>query len=100
MRGAEESVRVLASFGAIPGDLIAVRPGILESVREKLTFALIKASRDKKNELLIRDVFGVDEFRRFSDAGYDVLRRATNEASASGILEARDTDDPQRTRSD
>jgi phosphate/phosphite/phosphonate ABC transporter binding protein len=97
MQGAEESVRVLASFGAIPGDLIAARPGLAASVREKLTFALIKVSRDKKNELLIREVFGVDEFRRFMDAGYDVLRRATNDASASGIL---NTDDARLSRPD
>ena len=83
----ESKIRVLASFGEIPSDVIAARAGLAEPVREKLTRALVGIARDKGNQLLIRDVFGADEFRRFVASGYDVLTRAVTDASTQGLIQ-------------
>jgi phosphate/phosphite/phosphonate ABC transporter binding protein len=82
----EESVRVLAAFGAIPGDCIAARTDIVASVREKIIGALVRISHDKNNRLLLRDVFGIDEFRRWHSGSYDGLREATMHAAERGLL--------------
>ncbi len=83
----EESVRVLAAFGTIPGDCIAARADMVASAREKLVGALVRVSHDKANRLLVRDVFGVDEFKRWHTASYDGLREATMTAAKRGILD-------------
>ena len=83
----EEGVRVLAAFGTIPGDCIAARADIIASVREKLVGALVRVSHDKSNRLLVRDVFGVDEFKRWSAGSYDGLREATMTAAKKGLLD-------------
>lgn len=83
----EEAIRVLAAFGAIPGDCIAARAGVTASVRERLVVALVRMSHDKSNRLLLRDTFGVDEFRRWRAGSYDGLRDATMNAAQRGILD-------------
>ena len=84
--GIDESIRVLATFGAIPGDTIAARIDLAPVLRDKLARALVAASADRSNRLLLRDVFGIDEFRRWVSGGYDALRRATKEATQQGLL--------------
>jgi phosphonate transport system substrate-binding protein len=83
----ESALRVLVTLGAIPGDVIAAKMDMPEATLDRVTRALIASSRDKGNHLLIRDVFGVDEFRRFVPAGYESLRRATEQAAEQGLLE-------------
>ena len=83
----EAAVRVLDAFGPVPGDVIAARVDVDPRVSDKVAQAFIAASRDKGNRLLLRDVFGVDEFRRWAPGGYDELRAAAMAASAQGLLE-------------
>lgn len=85
--GAENAIRVLATFGAIPADVFAARSNVTEALRERVTRALILAAKDGKNQLLLRDLFGVDEFRRGAPPGYDGFRDATMRASDEGLLE-------------
>jgi phosphate/phosphite/phosphonate ABC transporter binding protein len=83
----EESIRVVAVFGAIPGDCIAARSDVAQTLREKLTGALVRMSHDKSNRLLLRDVFGIDEFRRFNAGSYGGLRDAATAAAKRGLLD-------------
>jgi len=92
--GVDERVRVVAAFGSIPGDVIAVRSDVAEATRDKLARAFIAASHDPANRLLIREVFGVDEFRRFAPSGYDALRRATMEATEAGLIDGLEKGEP------
>jgi phosphate/phosphite/phosphonate ABC transporter binding protein len=87
LAGGDEAIRVLATFGAIPGDCIAARADLAAATREKLATSLIRMSHDKANRLLLRDVFGIDEFRRFHAGSYDDLRDATMQAAERGLLD-------------
>jgi phosphonate transport system substrate-binding protein len=83
----EDSLRIVATLGTIPGDTIAARPNLPFPAREKIRTALIRLSGDARQHFRIRDLFGVDEFRPWSTLGYEELRRATMMASESGLLE-------------
>jgi len=85
--GADEVVRVLVQFGAIPGDVVAARTALPEPKRELLTRALLAISRQEERRLVLHDAFGMDEMRPFSSAGYDALRRLAEEASKRGLLQ-------------
>ena len=93
--GADDAVRVLVRFGAIPGDVVAARTALPEAKREVLTQALLTISRQPEQCLVLHDAFGIDELRPFSTAGYDSLRRLAEEASKRGLLQgdAADYDD-------
>jgi phosphonate transport system substrate-binding protein len=88
--GAEGALRVLATFGSIPCDVIAARSDLDETTRDKLRQAFIDAAYDVRGALLVHDVFGVDEFRPWQDEGYTTLRRAMIRAAAEGLFEATD----------
>lgn len=83
----DDSLRVVATLGTIPGDTIAARPNLPAPAREKIQAALIRLSTDARQHFRIRDLFGVDEFRPWSTLGYEELRRAAMMASESGLLE-------------
>jgi eukaryotic-like serine/threonine-protein kinase len=84
---AKDSLRVVTTFGVIPADVIASRATMSAADREKLTRALIAASYDKKGNPLVRAIFGVDEFRRWTPASYELLSAAVADATAEGLLE-------------
>ncbi|MDB4937500.1 MAG: Phosphonate transporter phosphate-binding periplasmic component [Labilithrix sp.] len=84
--GADDAVRVLVRFGAIPGDVVAARTAVPEAKREMLTRALLAMSRQGQHRLL-GEAFGIDELRPWVSAGYDALRRLTEDASKRGLLE-------------
>jgi phosphonate transport system substrate-binding protein len=86
--GAEAAVRVLATFGTIPSDVIATRADLDPETRSMVRQALIDAAFDVKGAMLVHDVFGVDEFRPWTDSGYTTLRRAMIRAAAEGLLES------------
>jgi phosphate/phosphite/phosphonate ABC transporter binding protein len=91
MPGADRAIRVLATFGAIPADLIAARSDLEVATRERLTRAFMVAVKEPKNRLLLRDLFGVDEFRRGAAPGYQEFREAVMRASSEGLLEGEET---------
>ena len=88
VHGADDAIRVLVSFGAIPGDVVAATSDLPAPKRDALTRALLALSREPEHRLLLGDAFGVDEFRRWVSAGYDALRRLAEDASKRGLLEA------------
>ncbi len=90
--GAAEVLRVLVRFGAIPGDVLAAKTSLAADSRDALTRSILAISRDPQHHPMLREAFGVDAFREWVSAGYDALRRLTEEASKRGLLEG-DADD-------
>jgi phosphate/phosphite/phosphonate ABC transporter binding protein len=83
VEGAE--VRVLATFGAIPPDVIAVRAGIDAAVEGNVLDALKGLSTDEKP--VLKAIFGGDDLREGLAPGYASLRSALDMATARGIFE-------------
>ncbi len=80
-----EQVRIVQTFGVIPSDTIAARPTLAVGEAEKVRQALIATSGSHPH--LVRDLFGVDDFRPWAAEGYDVLHVTTTQASRDGLLE-------------
>jgi phosphonate transport system substrate-binding protein len=85
--GAEQATRVLVSFGMVPNDVVLARTGLDEDVRERVTRALLGICHDVNGGMLVRDLFGVHEFRRWTPASYEALRAITADALTEGILD-------------
>jgi phosphate/phosphite/phosphonate ABC transporter binding protein len=92
--GADEAVRVLVRFGAIPGDVVAARTALVASTRDALSRALLTLGSETTRRPLLRHAFGIDTFRPWVSAGYDSLRRLAEEASKRGLLEGDEDRDP------
>ncbi len=84
---AKKSLRVLATFGAIPADVIVARADLGAHACECITRGLVLASKEEAHRPLLDEVFGPAEFRRGAPAGYDEFCAATMQASAEGLLE-------------
>jgi phosphate/phosphite/phosphonate ABC transporter binding protein len=90
--GAEEATRVLAAFGSIPSDVLVARSDLDDDVRERVTRALRGICHDVEGSMLVRDIFGVHEFRPWTaaiDARYEPLRSLAADAHASGLLDTK-----------
>jgi phosphate/phosphite/phosphonate ABC transporter binding protein len=85
IEGAE--VRVLATFGAIPPDVIAVRTGFPEDDRTKILEALRAATADDATRAILRQVFTGDELQEGLASGYDALKSALEMATARGLFD-------------
>jgi phosphate/phosphite/phosphonate ABC transporter binding protein len=85
--GAYPSIRVLATFGEIPADLIAVRSDVDHGMREALTAAFVDACTDPAMAPLVKKTFGVETFAPDSFDSYDGLRRAIDAAAARGLMD-------------
>ncbi len=94
VEGADEAIRVLVRFGAIPGDVVAAKTSLAAGKREALTKALLELARDLQHQALFREAFGIDELRPWVSEGYDALRRLAEDASKRGLLEADEDEDP------
>lgn len=81
----EEAVRIVETFGVIPSDTIAARPALPVGQASAVRQALMATSKEHPH--LVRDLFGVDEFRPWTAEGYDVLQSKTAQASQEGLLE-------------
>jgi phosphate/phosphite/phosphonate ABC transporter binding protein len=80
-------VRVLATFGAIPPDVVAVRSQVPEETREKLAAALRAACADPALHPLLEDIFGGHELSAGLAPGYDSLRKALEMATGRGLFD-------------
>ena len=78
---------MLATFGAIPPDVLAVRTGVADEVREKAFAAFKDACSDETKRVLIRQVFGGDDLTEGLAPGYDGLQKALDMASSRGIFD-------------
>ena len=80
-------VRVVAMFGSIPSDVIAVRRNLEPERYERVLEALRRASADEAARPLMRAVFGGDELREGIEPGHDALRSAFERATANGLFD-------------
>lgn len=80
-------VRVLATFGAIPPDVIGVRKGYPEEGREKILAALRAACADASTRTMVREIFNGDELEEGLVSGYESLRSALDMATARGLFD-------------
>ena len=80
--------KALATFGAIPPDVIAARVELPAFVCESLTHAFMHASADEQLKRLLSNLFGSHaEFKRGTPDGYLEFCRATMKASQDGLLQ-------------
>ena len=83
--GAE--VRVLATFGAIPPDVLGVRKGYPEDAREQIAAALRAACAEESTRKVMREIFNGDELREGLASGYEALQTALDMAAARGLFD-------------
>ncbi|MBX3188900.1 MAG: PhnD/SsuA/transferrin family substrate-binding protein [Labilithrix sp.] len=79
-------VRVLATFGAIPPDVIATRADLAEGHVSAIRDSLRAASVDEQGRRLLRAVFGGEAFVEDMAKSYESLARALDMASARGLF--------------
>jgi phosphate/phosphite/phosphonate ABC transporter binding protein len=79
-------VRVLATFGEIPPDVLAVRTAIPQELRDKAFAALEAICSDESKRTVVREVFGGDELMAGLAPGYDALQKALDMATSRGIF--------------
>lgn len=77
-------VRVLATFGAIPPDVIAVRTTVADRIHDKALEALKVACKDHTS--LVEAVFNGSELQEGLAPGYDSLKKAIEMAQTRGIF--------------
>ena len=83
--GAE--VRIIATFGAVPPDVLAVRSELSADTRESLLQALRAAAKAERPRTLLREVFGGDELREGEASGYPALASALEMAHKRGLFD-------------
>lgn len=81
------TVRVLATFGAIPPDVLAVRKGFPDDAREKVLEALRAACAEESARKVLREIFNGDELHEGLASGYDSLKSALEMATARGLFD-------------
>jgi phosphate/phosphite/phosphonate ABC transporter binding protein len=80
-------VRVVAMFGSIPSDVIAVRRNLEPGHYVRVLEAFRRASADEAARPLLRAVFGGDELGEGIEPGHDALRSAFERATANGLFD-------------
>ncbi len=79
-------VRVLATFGKIPSDLIVARNDVDMAVRVRLTRALRQMNADETGKRIVRELFDVERFRLLDAEAYDALQSMARDARDQGLL--------------
>ncbi len=85
VEGAE--VRVLATFGAIPPDVIGMRKGYPEEGREKVLALLRMAVAEESTRAVLREIFNGDQLHEGLVSGYESLKSALDMATARGLFD-------------
>jgi len=80
-------VRVLATSGLIPPDVIAVRRNLPPREHEQVMRAFREACTHDEGKALVRAVFGGDELKEGTGSGHADLRRAYETALARGLFD-------------
>jgi len=81
------NVRVLATFGSIPPDVLVVRRNLAPAPYERALSAFRVACTDPAARPLVRAVFGGDELREGIEEGHATLRHAYERAVANGLFD-------------
>lgn len=80
-------VRVIATFGKIPSDVIAARRNLAPAPYQRALEAFRSACADDVARPLVRAVFGGDELHEGIEPGHDALRTAFESATANGLFD-------------
>ena len=80
-------MRVLATFGAIPPDVIAARKGFPDDDRGKIVDALRAACAEESTRAILRQIFNGDELGEGLVSGYEALKSALDMATARGLFD-------------
>ncbi len=83
----DHKVRVIATFGPIPADVIAVRRNLAPGDFERALAALRKASEAAGAHELVRAVFGGEKLQEGIEPGHETLRRAYERAVANDLFD-------------
>lgn len=81
------AVRVLATFGPIPTDVLAVRRNLAPREHERVIEAFRATCADDEGRALVRAVFGGDQLREDLAEGHVALRLAYESAIAQGLFD-------------
>lgn len=82
---AEDDIRVVATLGEVPPDLIAARISVSPEIREALTASLLKIAADPGLAGAVESVFGGTEFERSTSATYGALADLIDQAAKAGL---------------
>jgi len=85
--GLEESLRIFATFGEIPPDVIAAATSLHPDVRERVRKAFLSIAHDARGKELLGVVFGADAMREASTHGYEALRASAVAAAQEHLLD-------------
>jgi phosphate/phosphite/phosphonate ABC transporter binding protein len=80
-------VRVVATFGTIPTDVLAVRRNLPETARGVALGIFRDACTDPAARPLLHAAFGGDSLREGVEPGHDALRHAFEQAVANGLFD-------------
>jgi phosphate/phosphite/phosphonate ABC transporter binding protein len=80
-------VRVLATFGAIPPDIIAARSALPAETRASLAAALRALCEDEASQALFDEIFGGHELAEGLSPGYEALKSALDMATRRGLFD-------------
>jgi len=81
-----EAVRVLATFGKIPSDLIVARSELDLDLRVRITRALRSMNADETGRRIVRELFDVERFRLLEPEDYESLQKMARDARDQGLL--------------
>ncbi|MDB4938897.1 MAG: Phosphonate transporter phosphate-binding periplasmic component [Labilithrix sp.] len=83
----ELGMRTVATFGAIPNDVLVVRRNLAPGPYERILAAFRHACADEAGRVLVRAVFGGDDLREGIEPGHAALRSAFERATANGLFD-------------
>jgi len=87
MPGLEASLRIFATFGEIPPDVIVASAALHPDVRERVRNAMLSVEQDPRGKQLLSAVFGAEGLRLATTEGYEELRNAALLAMEEQLLE-------------
>jgi len=83
----ERKMRIFATFGEIPPDVIVARQGLDAGVRDRVRGAFLGLAKDMRGLTLSEDVFGADGFFVPNPANYEALREDAAAAVQDELLD-------------
>jgi ABC-type phosphate/phosphonate transport system substrate-binding protein len=82
------AVRVLATFGTVPADVIGAGAATGDATRTALATALADLANRSEYRAMLREVFGARSLRPWTtDADYEAFKKATMTATSQGLLD-------------
>jgi phosphonate transport system substrate-binding protein len=91
----EKRLRIFATFGEIPADVIAAREGLDVAVRNRVRDALLAVAREARAKELLAAVFGAEAFATPITSSYEALREAAAAAVQGNLLDIEEELEPE-----